>query len=165
MFRMLPAMNLRQRLAVWWSCLWRQLLFTLPLWGLGLGLAATWVFTRERPHHHWVASVLAALAVVLPICFFASLPLIGYTARRGFAVQGLVAPERLTFWQAVMVGLTTAGWSVVTGIPLNLLISPFRGTHYGLPAHFVVFLTQIAAALYVVLPRQARRLRLSSEQS
>jgi MFS-type transporter involved in bile tolerance (Atg22 family) len=29
MFRMLPTMGLGRRLTVWWSCLWRQLLFTL----------------------------------------------------------------------------------------------------------------------------------------
>lgn len=48
MFRMLPSMGLSRRLAVWWSCLWRQLLFTLPLWALGLGLGTIWVFQRDR---------------------------------------------------------------------------------------------------------------------
>ncbi|SOE66692.1 hypothetical protein SAMN05446635_2907 [Burkholderia sp. OK233] len=162
MFRMLPKMSLGRRLAVWWSCLWRQLLATLPLWGLGLGLAAIWVFQRDRGQYPSIATVLIALAVVAPICFVVCLPFIGYTVRRGFIAQRLTAPDRLTFWQAVMVGLTTAGWTIVASIPVNLAMSPFSRTSYALPCELLGLVIQAAAALYVVLPRQARRLRLLS---
>lgn len=108
-FRMLPTMGLGRRLTVWWSCLWRQLLFTLALWGLGPGLAALWVFLRDRGQYPLIESVLIALAVVAPICFVVCLPFIGCTVRRGFIAQRLTAPDRLTFWQAVTVGLATRG--------------------------------------------------------
>ncbi len=162
MFRMLPSMGLSRRLAVWWSCMWRQLLFTLPLWALGLGLGTIWVFQRDRGQYPSMASVLIALAVVAPICFVVCLPLIGYTVRRGFIAQRVTAPDSLTFRQAVVVGLTTTGWTIVASIPVNLAMSPFSGTSYALPCELLGLVVEAAAALYVVLPRQARRLRLLS---
>jgi hypothetical protein len=57
MFRMLPTMNLEQRVALCWSCLWRQLLFTLPLSALCLGLSLIWGFM----HAQWVYPSLVAL--------------------------------------------------------------------------------------------------------
>ena len=163
MFQMYPKSAFGRRVAIWWSCVWRQLLVTLPLWAFGLGLAALWVFHRAEGGYPSLGSCLIALAVVAPICFVVCLPLIGYAVQRGFAAQRMTAPATLTLRQAVMVGLTSTGWTVASSVPINLAMSPFNGTAYALPGQLLGVLLQIAAALYVVLPRQTRRLQRLSD--
>ena len=161
-FLMVPPMGLGRRLAVWWSCLWRQMMFTLPLWGLGVGLAAAWLLHQRHGRYPSVASLLMAVIVVVPVCYIACLPLVGYTVRRGFIAQRLTVPDGLSFGQAAMVGLTTTGWTFVTSLPVSVAALPLHGTRYALACRVLEFVIDVAAALYVVLPRQARRLRLLS---
>ncbi len=162
MFRMLPAMHLERRLAVWWSCLWRQLLFTVPLSVLCLGLAFIWGFMHSQWVYPSLVSMLEALAVVGSIGFLISLPCIGYSVRRGFIVQKLTAPDRPRFWQAAMVGLTTSGWTIFASIPASVAIFWLSSTGNALLGELVGLAVQAVVGIYIVLPRQARRLRLQS---
>ncbi|CAJ9880441.1 Uncharacterised protein [Burkholderia pseudomallei] len=80
--------------------------------------------------------------------------------RGGFAAHALTAPERLAFRQALMVGLTTFGWAVLAALPISVATMPLRHAGYPLAGQAIGWVLNVAAGLYIVLPRQARRLRL-----
>lgn len=162
MFRMLPTMNLEQRVALCWSCLWRQLLFTLPLSALCLGLSLIWGFMHAQWVYPSLVAMLEAFCVLGSICFLIGVPCVGYAVRRAFIVQKMPVPDKPRFWQVVMVGLTTMGWSFCASTPISLAIFWISGITNVLLCQLVGLAVQAVAAFYIVLPRQARRLRLQS---
>lgn len=91
-------------------------------------------------------------------------PILGYMTRRAFAKHQLTVPADYRFGQAVMLGLTTWGWTIVVSLPINVLSRLIRfliGKSPGLMAieQIVVLVLSVIVTLYVVLPRQAWRLR------
>lgn len=59
-----------------------------------------------------------------------------------------------------MVGLTTAGWTALCSIPATVVMRLFQHFGYQRAGNAVVLVIEVLWALYIVLPRQARRLRL-----
>ncbi|WP_241014485.1 hypothetical protein [Burkholderia sp. Ac-20379] len=172
---MTPPLSFSQRLAVWWSCFWRVTLATVPITiGVIVIVVVFYVLTGRSggllsklgPNGAFGLGLLLVIASVALIVVL-SLPVFGYMTRRGFARHGLTVPERYGFWQAVMLGLTTLGWSMLVSVVANLLTYPVR--HAALASHggmlllqLALFVVGIVAAMYVVMPRQARRLRIQT---
>lgn len=174
MFTMTPPLSFLKRLAVWWSCFWRVSLATLPIW-LG-AFAIVLVFYITARHGETLARLgaqgalgvaLLVMLVVSTVVVVLSLPIIGYMTRRAFARHDLTVPERYSFGQAVMLGLTTWGWVLLVSLAGNLLAYPFRhatATSVGatLLLQLVVIGVGLLGSMYVVMPRQARRLRIQT---
>jgi hypothetical protein len=166
LLRLNPVMSFGKRLYVWWSCAWRQWLASalflvfcvlafhflvanpaLPFQGLtphltGLG-AYAWLLT------------LIEMPVVLAILIYLllSLPLAGYMVRSGLVAHAISGPARFGLWRATMLGVTTYAWS----IPGGLLIAEVA---IWFPHHVAqVFraICLVAWGMYIVLPRQVRR--------
>lgn len=49
MFQLYPPMGFGKRLAVWWSCVWRQMLVAVPVWIVATVAGTIWAFSRM--HH------------------------------------------------------------------------------------------------------------------
>ncbi|WP_414443302.1 hypothetical protein [Burkholderia sp. 22PA0106] len=173
MFTMHPPLSFFQRLAVWWSYFWRATLATLPIWLGAIVLLFVFYLTAR---HGMVPKLgengafgLAVLVIfgLLAAVVVLSLPIVGYMTRRAFARHGLTVPERYSFRQAVMLGLTTWGWTIVVSLAGNLLAYPFKHVVAASPGwmlllQLVMLCVGILGAMYVVMPRQARRLRIQT---
>ncbi|TOY77471.1 hypothetical protein DIJ62_34205 [Burkholderia pseudomallei] len=161
MFQMLPSMTFGRRLSVWWSCMWRQTLASAPVWILGVAIVGLSISRTHSAAGRPPSGGAAALAVAtFFVCLVVCLPIAGYMVRGGFAAHALTAPERLAFRQALMVGLTTFGWAVLAALPISVATMPLRHAGYPLAGQAIGWVLNVAAGLYIVLPRQARRLRL-----
>ncbi|AOJ70271.1 MULTISPECIES: hypothetical protein [Burkholderia] len=166
MFQMLPSMTLGRRLSVWWSCIWRQTLASVPVWILGVAIVGLTIWqTLPVAGQPPSGKAMALALVIFVVCFAICLPITGYTVRMGFAAHALPAPGRLSFGQALMIGLTTAGWATLAALPISAVTMPLRHGGHPLAGQAIGLVLNIAAGMYVVLPRQARRLRLQAGES
>ena len=165
MFEMIPAMGLGKRLAVWWSCAWRQMLVTLPLWLVFIVFLVVWAWTLHDSLNRYVLvrQLGIALVLMIPVLLVICLPIMGFTVRSGFAAHLLPAPSELSIGQAIMVGLATRGWSMLASLPAGLLSVPLRHMGHPVMGGLLNMAIQILVAVYIVLPRQARRLRLLAD--
>ncbi|MEK6350929.1 MAG: hypothetical protein V4764_25815 [Burkholderia sp.] len=167
-------MSFFKRLAVWWSCFWRVSLATLPIW---LGACVLVFVAYLSTRHGTFMSTLSTngalglgillLLIVSTTVVVLSLPILGYMTRRGFARHGLTVPAHYGFWQAVMLGLTTWGWALLVSLAGNLIAYPFKHLAAGsvgamLLLQCVVIGVGLLGSMYVVMPRQARRLRIQT---
>lgn len=160
MFEMIPPMGFGRRLFVWWSCAWREMLVGVPIWLIVLILSLILMPHLEGTAHLTLLSVITAILVSVPIAWILCVPLVGYMVHKGFKAQALNAPSKLSFGQALMVGLTTAGWTALCSIPATVVMRLFQHFGYQRAGNAVVLVIEVLWALYIVLPRQARRLRL-----
>ncbi|WP_322012938.1 hypothetical protein [Paraburkholderia sp. J12] len=169
-FRIGRSMTFGQRLSLWWSCAWRQWLASTfvfavcfiafhflvrssgSLWNLESDLAA--------PRPLWSApgwSFLFPFAPLLAstlIYVLLILPLVGYMVKSGLVAHAMPRPERFGMAEATLMGLTTYAWS----IPGSLLIA-YVG--WSLPYHAqgaIHAVWFVAWGMYIVLPRQVRRI-------
>ncbi len=169
MFTMNPEMSFRQRLALWWSGAWRRWLYSLPVClGIFVASFAAWLvielyMSRWFPDNDGLTQIAASMFIAMNL---SCMPLLGYATRKAFAKHGFAVPLGYRPVQAAMLGLTTWGWNVTVwvliGEALRLLQEDYPwpgprlllcGTAVGLLAY---------ASLYIVLPRQARRLRIQA---
>lgn len=160
MFEMIPPMGFGRRLSVWWSCTWRELLVGVPIWVVVLILSLIVASRHEGTLYLTIVSLVTAILVSVPIAWILCVPLVGYMVNKGFKAHALDAPSRIGFGQAFMVGLTTAGWTALCSIPGVLVMLLFQHIGYLHAGNAVNLLIEVLWALYIVLPRQARRLRL-----
>lgn len=91
--------------------------------------------------------------------FVVMVPISGYMVRRGFAKHGSPAPGRLRFRDANMIGLTSTAWALLGAILTNIVTFAIRTSGYPRLALTLQVLASTLIGLYVILPRQARRLR------
>lgn len=163
MFEMDPEMDFGERLSLWWSCFWRQALVGLAfillflLCVLLLGQPWKWAAMARQ---HELAPVVAEFGVLFLMFFIAMIPLNGDVIRRGFVAQQLTAPVNFEFGRAFMLGLTSAGWGFLAGIPVMAISFPLQKLGHPFGSSLVNLALQALATMYIVLPRQARRLRL-----
>jgi hypothetical protein len=164
MFEMDPEMDFGERLSLWWSCFWRQMLAMAAL----ITVFMVGIFAFGQPTK-WAALVhqhdpelFGEAAFVGLIYWLASLPLNGEATRRGFLAQKLTAPPHFDFGRIFMLGLTTFGWGVLASIPVSAVSSPLRILGHPLAFLLANLCLHVLATMYIVLPRQARRLRLQS---
>lgn len=130
MFTMIPDLPFGRRSSLWWSCVWHQTLATLPTW-LIAGAILLWSALRAyKGESNWLSEVgvsTAALVLVISagllVASLLTVPILGYMARRGFARHGLSVPPTYSFGQAVVLGLTTWGWTLLMSLAVNLLCS------------------------------------------
>ncbi|WP_063532979.1 hypothetical protein [Burkholderia sp. MSMB1589WGS] len=166
MFQMLPPMTFGRRLSVWWSCMWRQTLASAPVWIAGVAIVGWWIWRTDPvagrlPSGNATAIAGVAFIVGLAVC----LPITGYMVRGGFAAHALTAPGRLSLRQALTLGLTTAGWAVLAALPISVATMLLRHAGHPLVGQAIGWMLNVAASMYIVLPRQARRLRLLAGES
>nr|WP_231131066.1 hypothetical protein [Burkholderia thailandensis] len=166
MFQMLPSMTFGRRLSVWWSCMWRQTLASAPVWILGVAIVGLAIWQPHPVAGEPPSGKAMALAIaVFVVCFAICLPITGYTVRRGFAAHALTAPGRASFRQALMIGLTTAGWAALAALPISAVTLPLRHGGHLLAGQAIGLVLNVVAGMYIVLPRQARRLRRLAGES
>jgi hypothetical protein len=166
-----------RRLYVWWSCAWRQWLastllfvvaviafhFLVPRTAVPLMKFSEHLITPDvaRSSPTWSAVIAAMPAIVAVVIYLlVSLPIAGYMVRSGLVAHAFPHPERFGFWHAVLLGLTTYAWSV----PGSLAIADIG---ISLPDHAADVLRGIlvvAWGMYVVLPRQVRRVARLARQ-
>ncbi|WP_118179997.1 hypothetical protein [Paraburkholderia phosphatilytica] len=176
MFRMSPPMNTRRRLALWWSCVWRRwILWTVLVTGSctlpallffhavthGEPAAMPFPWTLIQFYVHWWDPFLPLAAFLLfrtliPILLLLLLaaPLTGYVTKHAFAAHALITRGSLTFMQTTLLGLTTCFWSVLGAIVVNVIVPPALLRFLPL----LQLLVLVPWGMYVVLPRQARRI-------
>ncbi|MCC8402966.1 hypothetical protein LJ655_13900 [Paraburkholderia sp. MMS20-SJTN17] len=167
-----------RRLYVWWSCAWRQwlagtLLFIVAVVAFHFLAPRTAVPLMKFSEHlitpevvgsspAWSEVIAAMPAIVAAVIYLlVSLPVAGYMVRSGLVAHAFPHPERFGVWHALMLGLTTYAWEV----PGSLAIADVP---ISLPDHAADVLRAIlvvAWGMYVVLPRQVRRVeRLAPER-
>jgi hypothetical protein len=164
------AMSFGRRLYVWWSCAWRQWLastllfivavmafhFLMPRTAVPMMKFSEHLITPEvaRSSPAWSGVIAASPAIVAVVIYLlVSLPIAGYMVRSGLVAHAFAGRERFGFWRAVLLGLTTYAWSV----PGSLAIADVA---VSLPDHAADVLRGVfvvAWGMYVVLPRQVRR--------
>jgi hypothetical protein len=163
-FQLSPPMSTVRRLWLWWSCFWRQSLVVFPIcafaWMVTPYLALrviTWMPDTLPPMWMkarlaafglaWLGPPAVALWVVCP-------PILGYVVRKAFDAHALTTPAPFTFKHATVLGLTTLAWTTFGDCVVGSLIAPipYRG------ADLLALLLNIAWGMYIVLPRQARRI-------
>ncbi len=165
MFAMIPEMPFAARLALWWSCTWRQVLYGLPLWAAVLAITIIDAFGVEY-RSMTLASGLR-LWLLWAGAAVPSLPLLGYTTRRAFARHRIEVPARYGFGQAMVLGVATCGWCLAVqlgvgliGMMLEPMVTAAEASDGGTVLQSIVVLgATVAGMLYVVLPRQAAVLR------
>lgn len=171
LFRLNPVMGFGKRLYVWWSCAWRQWLAstlffvigvvafhflvaktTLPLMGFTTHLI---IFGATRTASAWPFTLME-IPVVLAILIYLllSLPLAGYMVRSGLFAHAISGTERFGLWRATLLGVTTYVWS----IPGSLLIAELAIWFPHHAAQVLRGLCLVAWGMYIVLPRQLRRM-------
>ncbi|WP_124800737.1 hypothetical protein [Paraburkholderia phosphatilytica] len=159
MFEMDPEMDFGERLSLWWSCFWRQMAFAALAAVVVMAVFGIFVVIWMKDgHHHASPGGIGALAGL--IVAVVAIPFTGDAIRRAFIVQDLTAPRRIDFWSATMLGLTTFGWGIIAGLPGSLVTEPFHKIGHPFMGLLVSFVIGIPLTMYIVLPRQARRLRL-----
>ncbi|WP_246327024.1 hypothetical protein [Burkholderia guangdongensis] len=160
LFGMTPPMSAGRRLSLFWSCLWRQILVMLPVYVFGLlvtillslSLRAIWDMPPSAAPA-MLQSYGRMLFIDGIVCFVALVPLTGYAVRRGFRAHALASSAPTTFRQALLLGCTTVFWGVVAELLIGALLLSFQG-----PVAEAVRIVLLAlGGMYVVLPRQMRR--------
>lgn len=157
MFKLYPPMAFGKRLAVWWSCVWRQMLVAVPVWVVATVGGTIWALARMHHGQPLKTAMLMPLLAVTLATFALMLPIVGYMVRRGFASHGLPTPAKLRLWGATMLGLSSFGWSVLFTAPVALVVHSIQHDHQ-IPAFAINLLAGVIVGLYVILPRQALRL-------
>ncbi|SAL29939.1 hypothetical protein AWB69_02427 [Caballeronia udeis] len=171
LFRLNPVMGFGKRLYVWWSCAWRQwfastLFFftgviafhslvakaTLPLMGFTTHLITSGA-TRTSPAWPFALMEIPVVLAIL-IYLLLSLPLAGYMVRSGLVAHAISETERFGLWRATLLGVTTYAWS----IPGGLLIAELAIWFPHHVAEMLRGLCLVAWGMYIVLPRQLRRM-------
>ncbi|WP_186098834.1 hypothetical protein [Burkholderia gladioli] len=171
MFTMIPEMSFGRRLSLWWSCIWRQTLATLPIWLVAGGFVLYSIVRAEHGEANWLSSLVNSMGAlvlvgggVLLVVSLLCIPIIGYMTRRAFARHQLIVPPDYSFGQAAMLGLTTWGWTIVVSMAVNVLsylLQAVVGKASVVMAvgQLVFLVLNMIGAIYIVLPRQAWRLR------
>ncbi|ACR30346.1 hypothetical protein [Burkholderia glumae] len=176
MFTMIPELSFGRRTALWWSCFWRTFLATLPVWLAAVTLVVLALLAGRRGTPNVVSEAAASLygmifygGLLVVLVSVLCLPIVGYMTRRGFAAHGLTVPASFSFGQAVMLGLTTWGWTIVVSLATNLLSTALKfavaqgadlaSAGLTLVLQLLVLALGLIGTLYVVMPRQAWRLR------
>jgi hypothetical protein len=177
-FRIERSMSFGKRLRIWWSCAWRQWLASALLAVMGVfafylvdamfALQIThWAVALGKPpspatEFAWPLALkvmLGVLANFFPVVVgilvytLLSLPLAGYMVRSGLVAHTMPAPARFGLWRATLLGWTTYVWSVPGGLAIAGVAAP-------LPHQVAVVLRCVlcvAWGMYIVLPRQVRR--------
>ncbi|RZF31650.1 hypothetical protein EVC45_00870 [Paraburkholderia sp. UYCP14C] len=159
-----------RRLYVWWSCAWRQwlastLLFVVAVLAFHILMPRTAVPLMRFSEHVispdvarsspvWSGVIAASPAIVAVVIYLlVSLPIAGYMVRSGLAAHAFAGPERFGFRRAVLLGLTTYVWSV----PGSLVIADVGISLPGHAADVLRAILVVAWGMYVVLPRQVKR--------
>lgn len=57
MFTMIPELSFWRRLSLWWSCVWRQTLATLPIWLVVGGLLLYFIVRVEHGKSSWLSGL------------------------------------------------------------------------------------------------------------
>jgi hypothetical protein len=171
LFSMDPIMSFGRRLYVWWSCAWRQWLASTLFFAFGV-FAFNFLSTRAiLPVMGFVTNLVAASAgrtspqwsfplvempVILMILLYLllSLPLAGYVVRGGLSAHDIPGPERLGLWHATLLGATTYAWS----LPGALLITELAIWLPHPVSQVLRGIGLVAWGMYIVLPRQLRRM-------
>jgi hypothetical protein len=170
LFRIDRSITFGERLALWWSCAWRQWLASSFVFAvcfiafhfLVRSSASLWSLESDLMTHRpmWSVPGWAFLVPFAPLLASALiyvlliLPLVGYMVKSGLAAHALPRPARFGLTQATLMGLTTYAWS----IPGSLLIA-YVG--WRLPYHaqgLIHAVWLVAWGMYIVLPRQVRRM-------
>ncbi|WLE60838.1 hypothetical protein GIY62_09420 [Burkholderia plantarii] len=176
MFTMIPELSFGRRTALWWSCFWRTFLATLPVWLAAVALVAIAWSAGRHGAPNFVSDAAASMygmifygGMLVVLVSVLCVPIVGYMTRRGFAAHRLTVPASFSFRQAVMLGLTTWGWTIVVSLVTNLLSTALKfaaaqGTDVAsaglmLLLQVLVLVIDLIGTLYVVVPRQAWRLR------
>ena len=171
LFRLNPVMGFGKRLYVWWSCAWRQWLASTLFFFIGVVAFHSLVAKASLPlmafTTHLITSgatrtwpawplVLMEMPVVLTILIYLllSLPLAGYMVRSGLVAHAISETERFGLWRATLLGVTTYAWS----IPGGLLIAELAIWFPHHVAEMFRGLCLVAWGMYIVLPRQLRRM-------
>ncbi|QCP54744.1 hypothetical protein FAZ95_38490 [Trinickia violacea] len=163
-FQLSPPMSTVRRLWLWWSCFWRQTLVVFPIsaiaWMMTPSLALKVLTSMPDQVMHapewvrlvamglvWIGPIIVALWVVCP-------PLVGYVVYKAFDAHALATPIPFSFKHATLLGLTTMAWTTLGDFVVGWLTAPlpYRGVH------LLAVLMYIAWGMYIVLPRQARRI-------
>ncbi|MFT4064605.1 hypothetical protein [Paraburkholderia sp.] len=172
LFSLGRSISVGRRLYVWWSCAWRQWLastllfvvvvlafhFLAPTTAAPVMKFSQDLITPDLARHSpaWSTAIAAMPAIIaLLIYLLVSLPLAGYMVRSGLAAHALRGSERFGFWNAIVLGLTTYVWSV----PGSLVIADLGMSlpDYAADVLRVIFI--VTWGMYIVLPRQVRRVR------
>jgi hypothetical protein len=123
---------------------------------------AVWNIAATRGHGiDWALQTTKRLLVpFLVLELFVFLPASGYFARRAFASHGYRAPDQLSYWQAVRIGLEAFVWWMLA-IALSWLAWRLLHNEQGGPTLARTFglIAQLATARYVIVPRAEITLR------
>ena len=174
LFRLNPVMGFGKRLYLWWSCAWRQWLASTLFVVIGFFAFHSLVATATLPlmafATHLMTSgatrtafawpfTLMEIPVVLAILIYLllSLPLAGYMVRSGLIAHAISGTEPFGLWRATLLGVTTYVWSV----PGSLLIAELAIWFPHHVAEILRGLGLVAWGMYIVLPRQLRRMTRS----
>lgn len=175
-FRFAVRMPFRLRLYVWWSCAWRQWLVNILLTVIGV-VAFLFLYRKAaapvmklsagliKPGAGWVSVMLALAIGAMPMILAAliytllSLPLVGYAVRSGLASHALPGPRRFNVGRATLLGLTTLVWSLPGSLMIASVVVPFSDR----VADVLRVLLFVVWGMYVVLPRQVRRVARLAE--
>jgi hypothetical protein len=165
LFQLSPPMSTVRRLWLWWSCFWRQTLVVFPIcafaWLITPRLALkvlTWIppnqATPAWAHAKLVAFGLAWIGPPIAALWLICPPFVGYVVRKAFDAHALTTSTPFTFKHATLLGLTTVAWTTLGDFVVEGLMSPlpYRGVH------LITLLIYVAWGMYIVLPRQARRI-------
>ncbi|UWX70034.1 hypothetical protein [Burkholderia gladioli] len=171
MFTMIPELSFWRRLSLWWSFTWRLTLVVLPIW-LVIGAIVVGALIQARHgKSNWLSGLAGSHGAMIGLCVvlilvlgLLSLPIYGYVVRRAFARHKITVPATYRLAQATMLGLTSWGWGIVVSLPINVLLRLVRfmiGKSPGVMAieQVVLLVLSVIGTLYIVLPRQAWRLR------
>ncbi len=171
MFEMIPGMSFWQRFSLWWSCVWRQMVYAIPVYiGLLILFGVSVLTWRMRysggGHPPVVLLVLGGLLLIVGMMVL-SILIVGYAVNHGFKAHRLTVPDAFDLGRAWMLGLTTLGWSTLVSfaanlcgvlpIVLRLVFGPSVAVN--LLVQLVVLCLVVVGTMYFVLPRQAWRLR------
>ncbi|AOK30745.1 MULTISPECIES: hypothetical protein [Burkholderia] len=164
MFEMLPPMGFVRRLSVWWSCFWRQMAATLPIWLIDIAASVFWMTRMHSAAGHPPLGLTIAFGLLVIVSTLLYLPISGYMTRKGFAAHALSVPAAQTLKQATMLALTSTGWGLLVSVLISIAVQwPLRYAGHPVLGQALGLALNVIGALYVVLPRQARRLRLQAQ--
>ncbi|MEM5383904.1 hypothetical protein VSR68_09900 [Paraburkholderia phymatum] len=152
-------MTLGQRLLVYWSWLWRQLLVGVPIWLVATVSGIVWTLSRLHAGYFPTAAKTLPLLVEVVAVLAATIPVSGYMARKAFVIHGFSAPMRLRFKDATTLGLEAMTWGLAGTLVTVLPAHSLRMWGHTTLALILNMVVGVLVSLFVVLPRLALRLR------
>jgi hypothetical protein len=159
MFNFDKPMSFGKRLSLYWSCLWRQLLAGCAVWLAGMVTGIVWTLSRFHHSHSLTAAKALPLLVEAVVVVAAMLPISGYMVRPAYAKHGFRTPARLRFLEATTFGLEAMTWGLVGELAAIIPTYMLRTSGHSTLAMALHIVVGTFVCLYVVLPRQALRLR------